>query len=796
MARLGFSHSRRDARGASRQGDAAWLRWCGEIAAAVNALEPAMSARSDAELRALTDSYRTRLANGEGVVSLLPEAFATVRAAAARAIGRRPYDQQVMAGAALYRGAVVETPAGEGKTLAITLPAYLGALAGGGVHVLTATNHLARRDHASMRRVYEFLGMRAGLTEPEPDPAAHRTAYGADVTYGSHEEFVRDYLRDNLTWNRDERVQRGHRFGIVDEADLMLITDAFTAQYISGPGGPGTRWVTESARLAQQLHEGEHYQVDKARRELTLTRKGMDVAADWFGVTDLDAPANTALARLVRTALTAKELYREGRDYVVRGDRILGVDPNTGEVGAWRFMKGIDQALEAREGLPVHSDGQPLATMTEWGYLDVYDRLAGITSTAVTDADSYRLLYDLDVVAVPPIAPARRIRQPDALYATADAKLNALADEAAAQHLTGRPVLVACEFIRQSRQISGLLDSRGVRHVLLDPADHDREAAVIADCGHRNAVTVAAATAGRGVDSALGDGTEAEHAAIAGLGGLIVLSAERHRDERLDLRVAGRGGRRGDPGDVKFFLCYEDDTVRLMLGAREVRYLATLGGETRRAKTAEKLITERQRVVAAGLTSWRARMLRGEQIVARQRTMIYDARRAVLESGDLSGDQVRRWISEVISEHVEAAAATGLAADGLWAEFRELYPVTLTPGELAAERGCDISELPPQFVAERIAADARQAYDRREAEVTGPVMRDFERRVMLAITDRAWQDHLADIAELAESDGHPGGDAEFAVYQDQMARRFSALGNRIREETVRVLFARRPEPRP
>lgn len=749
-----------------------------------------MSAKSDAELRAMTDAYRARLAGGEAPGSLLPEAFATVREAARRAIGQRPYDQQVMAGAALHLGVVVEMQAGEGKTLAITLPAYLNALTGSGVHVMTASTYLARRDHDSMRRVYEFLGMRAGVIAPGQGPAERRPAYSADVTYGGQDEFCYDYLRDNIAWHRDEFVQRGHHFGILDEADLLLIDRAVVPRRVTGP--PDTpaaaRLVVVCERLAQRMRADEHYQVDAERRRVSLTAEGTGYAGDWLGAAELSAPGNADWTRVLGTALNAKELYREGRDYVIRDGRLLAVDTMSGEVGPWSFRKSIQQALEAKEGLEIRALGLVLATLRTAGYLGLYDRLAGITSTAVTDADAYRQLYGLDVVAIPAITQTRRTRHPDALYATEEAKLIALADEATAQHLTGRPVLITYGPAHEGQRISRLLGARGVPHVLLDTADHDRELSAIASCGQERAVTLAAATAGRGINPALGDGTESGYQTVAGLGGLMVFSTQRQRTERLDLRIASRCGRRGAPGAVKFFTSPDDDTVRWLLGEQQARSLAGPGGEGgRRAKMAEGLITRRQRQAAAGAASRRAQELRFSRLVDQQRTAIYAARRSLLESPD-SQAPVRRWISEVISKLAAAAAATWLDAESLWEEFGKLYPVTLTPHGLAAECGCEVPALPHQFIAERITEDALRAYDRREAELTREVLREVERRVVLTMTDRYWQEYLAYVDGAPESAWHPPSPEAFAARRDEMSSRFAALTDKIREESVRALF--------
>lgn len=794
MARLGFSHLPRGVGGVS--GHSEYMGRCRQVVEAVNAREPEMAARSDAELRVLTDSYRLRLAGGQSMFALMPEAFAAVREAAKRAIGQRHRDQQVLAGAALHMGTVVELRAGEGKTLAITLPAYLNALGGWGVHVLTATDYLAERDRDQTEPVYEFLGLRAGLAGPGQELSGLRLAYAAEITYGGYSQSSYDYLRDNIAWTLGDCLQRGHRFAIVDEADLVMIDRAFEPLQVSGPaGGPERQLaglVRECARLAEGMQRDVHYQVDEAKRLVAVTAAGMTRAGDWLGAGDLNGPDNTVIPRLMRNALMAREFYRKDWNYIVRDGEVLAVDQVTGEAGRYRHEDGIRQALEAKEGLPLRGEKQVLATATTRSYLDLYDRVSGITGIAATDADIYRQVYELDVVAVPAAWRSRRIDHPDALSATAAAKLGALADEAAARHRTGQPVLVATASVEQSGQVSGLLSERGVRHTLLGTANYDHEPSVIAGCGRAGEVTVAPADAGRGIDSALGDGTQAGRDAVAGLGGLLVLSAQRHWTGRADRRIQDRAGRRGDPGEAKFFISYEDDTVLGLLGRDQVRHLRTRGGEGRRARTVTKLLARHQQRAADRYKSRLVQILQSDQLLSQQRETIYAARRAVLHSGDVR-EQVQDLISTVIEGHAAAAATGRLGIEKLWAEFRKIFPVTLTADALAAERGCEVSALPPGFIAARVGADALAAYDRREAEFSGPVMREVELRVTLSVTDSAWREHLRETRELrnALEDTYDG--EALAEYRQELSRRFTAMLETIRRETVRDLFHVRAE---
>ena len=669
------------------------------------------------------------------------------------------------------------------------MPAYLNALAGSGVHVLTTTDYLARRDFDCMAPVYGFLGLRAGLivSRPELELAARRAAYSADVTYGIYTGFGYDYLRDNLAWSLDERVQRGYHFAIADEADLILIDEARTPLIISGPSGQPAGGYAAWTGIAARMRHGVHYEIDGKRQDLTITGEGMTWAGDLFGA-DLTAPANAASARQLRNAHKAREIYRKDRDYVVRDGQILPIDKAAGITrDRHRYEKGMHQALEAKEGLPVQAETMVLAAATVRDYLGLYGRLGAMTGTAVTDADTYRQVYGLDVVPLPAITPVRRINHPDAVYPTEHAKLNALADEAAARHAAGQSVLIGAVPVEQSQQISRLLAERGVPHEVLNATGHDREAPIIARSARAGAVTVATTMAGRGVPIALGGGTQAEHDAVAELGGLCVLGAQRHQTRRLDLRLQDLAGRRGDPGEVKFFISYEDDTLLRLLGLQQVGYLRRLGGEAGRAGMVMKLIEQNQGKADQDYASWLVQMLRPDQILSEQREVIYNSRRAALEGADL-GEQTRRMVSEVIGNHVMAATLERQGVAGLWAQLRKLYPITLTVGELAAERGCSIAALPPGFIAERISADARQAYDHREAELTTPVMRELERRLTLAVTDRAWRGHLQVTGELRENLDDARNGPELARYQQEASRQFNAMLGKIKEEITGMLF--------
>jgi preprotein translocase subunit SecA len=782
-----------------RENDKEILRWCRDVVAEVGAREPAMQSRSDDELRALTGSFRARLASGETLDDLLPEAFAAVREAAARALGQRHHDVQIMGGAVLHLGKIAEMRTGEGKTLTATLPGYLNALPGAGVHLLTANDYLARRDAEWMGPAYQFLGLRAGLLQPAQTPeesAVRKAEYGADVTYGPWEEFGYDYLRDNLAWDPWELVQRGHHFAIVDEADLILIDNADTPLGISGPAEQSRPWHADCARIAAQLEAGLHYDADPQSWTVSLTEAGARWVEEWLGLTSLYDEANLQLIHSLLNALKAKDLYRKDRDYIVDGDQAVVVDPQSGRpYPDRRYDKGQHEAIEAKEGLTIRPETQTLATVETWDYLGQYHRLCGMTGTAMPEAEAYRQAYRLDVVTIPTNRPMIRVDHPDAVYRTAALKLTALADETAARNATGQPVLIGTMSIAQSESISRLLTGRGIGHEALTAQNHQREAQIIADAARLGAVTIVAKMAGRGVDIILGgadsaDDSTAEHDAVADRGGLCVLGAERSGSRRVELHLRGRAGRQGDPGEAKFFLSLEDDVVKAALGPTNVSLTnRTLREEGEHSKRLSAMIDSVQARTAASSAAWLMRQLSYEAVLADQRHVIYAERQAAFGKEGLP-ERIRRNIDKVIRAEVTAAYQQRPYADRLWRELRELYRVSITPEALARERGCDVAKLPPDFVAEQVAADAQRAYDRREAEVGAEVLRELERIVSLSIADRAWREHLPAMEELLQAIRvrSPGGAAPLPVYQREAALLFSALREAISKETVGSLF--------
>ncbi|MFM8352509.1 MAG: preprotein translocase subunit SecA, partial [Actinomycetales bacterium] len=584
-----------------RAGEGRIVRRLEAIAKAINEIEDEYVALTDAELRALTDEYRQRYQGGESLDDLLPEAFATVREAARRTLGQRHYDVQLMGGAALHLGNIAEMRTGEGKTLVSTLPAYLNAISGKGVHVVTVNDYLAERDAEWMGRVHRFLGLEVGVILANMTPERRREAYAADITYGTNNEFGFDYLRDNMAWSRAEMVQRGHNFAIVDEVDSILIDEARTPLIISGPADQATHWYAEFARLARGLSRDTDYEVDEKKKTVGVLESAIEKVEDQLGIDNLYDTVNTPLVGFLNNAIRAKELFKRDRDYVIMDGEVLIVDEHTGRIlHGRRYNEGLHQSIEAKEGVEIKAENQTLATITLQNFFRLYSRLSGMTGTAMTEANEFSQIYRLGVVPIPTNRPMVRLDEPDLIYRTGQAKLDAVVEDIVARHAKGQPVLVGTTSVEKSEILSGLLKRNGVPHEVLNAKHHDREASIVARAGHKGAVTVATNMAGRGTDIMLGGNPEymatdelhrrglspiedpeayeaawpeavakaqtavaAEHDEVVALGGLYVLGTERHESRRIDNQLRGRSGRQGDPGESQFYLSLEDDLMRL-----------------------------------------------------------------------------------------------------------------------------------------------------------------------------------------------------------------------------------------
>ncbi|PZG04195.1 preprotein translocase subunit SecA [Nonomuraea aridisoli] len=827
-----------------RAGEGKILRKLRRIADQVNSIEDDFTSLSDAELRALTDEFKQRYKDGESLDDLLPEAFATVREAARRVLGQRPYDVQIMGGANLHLGNISEMKTGEGKTLTCTLPAYLNALAGEGVHVITVNDYLAKRDAETMGRVHRFLGLEVGCIIAGQQPDERRKQYQADITYGTNNEFGFDYLRDNMAWSLEECVQRGHFFAVVDEVDSILIDEARTPLIISGPGEQSGKWYTEFAKIVPRLRRGVEaknpgeestgdYVVDEKKRTVGILESGVAKVEDWLGIDNLYKPEHTHLVGFLNNALKAKELFKKDKDYIVADGEVLIVDEFTGRIlHGRRYNEGMHQAIEAKEGVKIKDENQTLATVTLQNYFRLYQKLSGMTGTAVTEANEFHKTYKLGVVPIPTNRPMIRKDQPDVVYKTEDAKFDAVVEDIKERYERGQPVLVGTTSVEKSERLSRALKRRGVPHEVLNAKNHEREAAIIAEAGRKGAVTVATNMAGRGTDIMLGGNSEfradqelrqrgldpvetpeeyekaypealekaraavkAEHDEVTELGGLYVLGTERHESRRIDNQLRGRSGRQGDPGESRFYLSLGDDLMRLFNSARVEMIMTRLNipdDQPIESGIVSKAIASAQHQVEQQNFEIRKEVLKYDEVMNRQRKVIYAERRKVLEGADLH-EQVRGFIGDVIDGYVAGATSEGFAEewdlDKLWVAFGKLYPISLRIEDLVEEAG-GREDLTAELINERVKADALAAYDRREEEFGAETMRDLERRVILSVLDRKWREHLYEMDYLREGIGmraYAQKDPQIE-YQREGYEMFSAMLEGIKEDSVGFLF--------
>jgi preprotein translocase subunit SecA len=820
-----------------RAGEGKILRRLQRIADQVNSIEEDYEALTDAELRALTDEFKERHADGESLDDLLPEAFAAVREAAKRTLGQRHFDVQIMGGGALHFGNIAEMKTGEGKTLTGVLAAYLNALTGKGVHIVTVNDYLAKRDAEWMGRIHRFLGLEVGVILAEMEPEVRRKQYAADITYGTNNEFGFDYLRDNMAWALDECVQRGHNYAIVDEVDSILIDEARTPLIISGPADQNSIWYSEFAKIVPRLRRGEEgegdYEVDEKKRTVGILEPGVAKVEDWLGIENLYDHSNAHLVGFLNNAIKAKELFKKDKDYVVSGGEVLIVDDFTGRIlHGRRYSEGMHQAIEAKEGVKIMDENQTLATITLQNYFRLYGKLAGMTGTAMTEANEFHQTYKLGVVPIPTNMPMIRLDQPDVVYQTEQAKFDALVEDIAERHEVGQPVLVGTVSVEKSEVLSRMLKRAGVPHEVLNAKHHEREAAIIALAGRKGGVTVATNMAGRGTDIMLGGNPEfladlelhqrglspvetpedfeaawpeaveksrravaEEHEEVVALGGLYVLGTERHESRRIDNQLRGRSGRQGDPGESRFYLSFEDDLMRRFNGDRVAQFLewAKTGPDVPiESKTVSRSIRSAQTQVEALNFEMRKDLLKYDDVMNRQREVIYAERHRVLAGEDLH-EQIRNMVDEVIADYVAKATAEGFAEewdlDKLWTAFRRLYPVGLTIDQLEQEEG-GLHGLTAEGVTERMQEDAQAAYDRREDELTPEVMRELERRVVLSVLDTKWREHLYEMDYL-QSGIHMRGHAQrdpLVEYQREGYELFTAMMDAIKEESVGNLF--------
>jgi preprotein translocase subunit SecA len=816
-----------------RAGEGRTLKRLEGLAGQVNALEEDFVRLTDAELREETDKFRSRLADGESLDDLLPEAFAAVREAAKRTLGQRHFDVQLVGGAALHQGNIAEMKTGEGKTLVATAPAYLNALTGKGVHVITVNDYLASYQSELMGRVYRFLGLEVGCILGQMAPDERRRQYAADITYGTNNEFGFDYLRDNMAWSVDDMVQRGHNFAIVDEVDSILIDEARTPLIISGPSDQPTKWYTEFAKIAERLKRDVDYEVDEKKRTVGVLESGIEKVEDHLGIENLYESVNTPLVGFLNNAVKAKELFKLDKDYVVIDGEVLIVDEHTGRLLAGRrYNEGMHQAIEAKEGVQIQSENQTLATITLQNYFRMYDKLAGMTGTAQTEAAEFMSIYKLGVVTIPTNRPMVRADQQDLIYKHEVAKFDAVVDDIAERHATGQPVLVGTTSVEKSEYLSEKLTEKGVRHEVLNAKHHAREATIVAQAGRKGAVTVATNMAGRGTDIMLGGNAEfmavaelarrgldpaetpeeyesawpdvlkqmqeavaTEHDEVIELGGLYVLGTERHESRRIDNQLRGRSGRQGDPGESRFYLSLTDDLMRLFNSGLVETFLSAAkipDDVPIEAKMVTRAIASAQSQIEARNFEIRKNVLKYDDVLNRQREVIYGERREVLAGADLH-EQIRHFIDDVVRAYVVQATGEGYAGDWdleqLWTALRTLYPVGITVGELLEEAGSEDAVTQEMLIRE-LTSDAQLAYDRREEALGAETVRELERRVVLSVLDRKWREHLYEMDYLQEGIGLRAMAQRdpLVEYQREGYSLFQAMTEAIKEESVGYLF--------
>ena len=808
-----------------KAGESRSLKRLSALAGRVNALEGDTQRLSDAELSARTGHFRERVARGESLDDLAPEAFAVVREVAWRVLGQRPYDVQVVGAGALHQGRVAEMKTGEGKTLVSTMPAYLNALGGQGVHLVTVNDYLAARDAEWMGTVHRFLGLEVGLIQNSMPSAERRPAYRADITYGTNNEFGFDYLRDNMSMDPANMVQRGHHYAIVDEVDSILIDEARTPLIISGRVADSAKWYRDFARIAARLHKNIHYEVDEGKRQVLTTEEGVAQVEQTLGVENLYDHAAVDFVHYLETALRAKELYHRDQEYLLHRGQVKIVDEFTGRVlEGRRYSEGLHQAIEAKEGVRILDENQTLATITLQNYFRMYEKLAGMTGTAQTEATELSQIYNLEVVSIPTNRPVVRLDQGDQVYKTESAKYGAVVDEVVDAHDRGQPVLLGTVSIENSERLSTLLSRRGVPHQVLNAKHHAREAEIISQAGRPGAVTVATNMAGRGVDIMLGGNHESlarldlrragmdpedsryeprfrdlaarfheelsdDRRRVLDAGGLLVLGTERHESRRIDNQLRGRSGRQGDPGRTRFFLSLEDELMRRFQGER----VASIMGRLKipeEVPIEHKMVTgavERaQRQVEAQNFEIRKNVLKYDEVMNLQRERIYDWRNDILVKEETSG-LVSRWMEQAIGGVVTDEFGPLAPSEWDWEKLNrelEIYYESSLGADGAAGR------LTTEDVSRLALREAEEAYRRRTEELGPAVVAAVERSVMLSVIDNKWREHLAEMDYLRSGIGlrAMGQRDPLTEYQREAYDLFADMVESVKRDTVRYLF--------
>jgi preprotein translocase subunit SecA len=813
------------------------------IADKVLSYEDQMAKLTDAELRAKTDEFKNRLKNGETLDDILPEAFAVVREAAWRTLKMKHFRVQVIGGIVLHQGRIAEMKTGEGKTLVATLPAYLNALEGKGVHIVTVNDYLAKRDRDWMGKIYEFLGLSVGVILHDMDPEERKKAYAADITYGTNNEFGFDYLRDNMVIYKEDMVQRGLNYAIVDEVDSILIDEARTPLIISGIAEKSTDMYKLADRFVRTLRKDEDYVVDEKAKAVSLTEKGIVKAEKFFGIKNLADIENMEISHHINQALKAHAIMKRDIDYVVKDGQVIIVDEFTGRLMfGRRYSEGLHQAIEAKEGVKVERESKTLATITFQNYFRMYKKLAGMTGTAQTEEQEFRAIYGLDVVVIPTNKPMIRIDHPDVIYKTEEAKFKAVVEDIVEHHKKGQPVLVGTISIEKSEKLSAMLKKRGIPHQVLNAKYHEKEAEIIAQAGRKGAVTIATNMAGRGTDILLGGNpefiakkkmheegyskeiineaagygpvsgeevkkareryfelleeakkeTEKEHDEVVKLGGLYIIGTERHEARRIDNQLRGRAGRQGDPGESRFYISLEDDLMRLFGSERVKNMMDSLGIDDDQPiehKILTKQIEQAQKKVEGINFDTRKHVLQYDDVMNKQREIIYAQRRKVLEGENLK-ESILEMVKSIIERNVEIYTA-GSKYPEEWdikGLLDHLYDMFLEKDSVVID--VDIDRLDKEVLTDIIYEEAVRQYEKKEAEIGPEQMREIERIVLLRVVDTKWMDHIDEMDQLRQGIGlRAYGQVDPLIEYKKIAfDMFEDLIQSIQEDTVKFLY--------
>lgn len=822
---------------ALRMGEGHQLNRLKKVAKQANALEDKIKALTDEELRVKTAEFKKRLKDGEKLDGLMPEAFAVVREASSRVLGLRHFDVQLMGGAALHWGNIAEMKTGEGKTLVATLPSYLNALEGKGVHVVTVNDYLAKYQSNLMSRVFNFLGMTTGCILSDMNPVQRRKQYNADITYGTNNEFGFDYLRDNMAWNKKDLVQRGHHYAIVDEVDSILIDEARTPLIISGPAeGDVTSWYRKFAKLAPKLAKGEDYEVDEKKKTVGILEPGIIKVEDYLGIDNLYKPENTPIIGYLNNAIKAKELFLRDKDYVVRSGEVLIVDEHTGRIlKGRRYNEGLHQALEAKEGVHIQPESQTYATITLQNYFRMYDKLAGMTGTAETEAAEFMSTYKIGVLPIPTNKPMIRKDNEDFIYRTTREKLTAVIKDVSIRHAKGQPVLLGTASVESSEVLSSLLDAAKIPHQVLNAKHNEEEAKVVALAGRKGAVTVATNMAGRGTDIMLGGNVEFltdrklreggyspdttpeewdnlwsktleevkkqvkdEHEEVKKLGGLYVLGTERHESRRIDNQLRGRSGRQGDPGESRFYLSLEDDLMRLFNTKMVSRVMAKNlpEGEPIESKYVSKGVCNAQKARESQNFEIRKNVLKYDDVMNKQRTVVYKERQDILQGKDIHKNILGYFeyiIDRYVDKYLKEDKPTQAECEALVAALRDVYPVGIAPVKVKTAaitgKGKYLKGIKARkAIKEVLLDDIESKYA--EIDFGGFDFAAIERKVVIAVLDKMWRNHLYEMDYLKEGIGLRGmGQRDpLTEYQREGYNMYTDMVSGLKEEVVRLLF--------